>query len=284
MSAQLIYRPLFKVDIYHQYFLDDGLIAFDSNPSLKDKQLANYDWRAFGQIEPTVKTKQLLANQRLLLKYSNTGFIIFIQVEQISAGINPVYKPLLDLEESLTFDFHLHITNSLFDIYSDLDNVANFPLFFSNYPEFSSLETPFINKNSENKRAKEYASSIELAEILKKKHTELSRASIKAVISLKVKSSESSYNLILANGNLPQQLPEFNIRFENRKTIWQYFSAQNLNLIHTTEPDSLPLVKNGLVAVSSGNQDYPSAAPNRLLYDKNTNGEILKTYSKIYIN
>ena len=284
MSAQLIYRPLFKVDIYHQYFLDDGLIAFDSNPSLKDKQLAHYDWQAFGQIEPTVKTKQLLANQRLLLKYSNTGFIIFIQVEQISAGINPVYKPLLDLEESLTFDFHLHITNSLFDIYSDLDNVANFPLFFSNYPEFSSLETPFINKNSENKRAKEYASSIELAEILKKKHTELSRASIKAVISLKVKSSESSYNLILANGNLPQQLPEFNIRFENRKTIWQYFSAQNLNLIHTTEPDSLPLVKNGLVAVSSGNQDYPSAAPNRLLYDKNTNGEILKTYSKIYIN
>ena len=284
MSAQLIYRPLFKVDIYHQYFLDDGLIAFDSNPSLKDKQLAHYDWQAFGQIEPTVKTKQLLANQRLLLKYSNTGFIIFIQVEQISAGINPVYKPLLDLEESLTFDFHLHITNSLFDIYSDLDNVANFPLFFSNYPEFSSLETPFINKNSENKRAKEYASSIELSEKLKKKYTELSRASIKAIISLKVKSSESSYNLILANGNLPQRLPEFNIRFENRKTIWQYFSAQNLNLIHTTEPDSLPLVKNGLVAVSSGNQDYPSAAPNRLLYDKNTNGEILKTYSKIYIN
>ena len=279
MSAQLIYRPLFKVDIYHQYFLDDGLIAFDSNPSLKDKQLAHYDWQAFGQIEPTVKTKQ-----RLLLKYSNTGFIIFIQVEQISAGINPVYKPLLDLEESLTFDFHLHITDSLFDIYSDLDNVANFPLFFSNYPEFSSLETPFINKNSENKRAKEYASSIELAEILKKKHTELSRASIKAVISLKVKSSESSYNLILANGNLPQQLPEFNIRFENRKTIWQYFSAQNLNLIHTTEPDSLPLVKNGLVAVTSGNKDYPSAAPNRLNHDRNTNGEILKTYSKIYIN
>ncbi|RXG11981.1 hypothetical protein DSM03_10778 [Leeuwenhoekiella aestuarii] len=49
----MIYRPLFKIDIYHHYFLDDGTVSFDENSILKQKQLAKYNWQTFGHVKPT---------------------------------------------------------------------------------------------------------------------------------------------------------------------------------------------------------------------------------------
>ena len=45
MSFVSTYKPLFTIALWHHYFLDDGTIAFDSDTSLQEEQLASFNFK-----------------------------------------------------------------------------------------------------------------------------------------------------------------------------------------------------------------------------------------------
>jgi hypothetical protein len=55
-------------------------------------------------------------------------------------------------------------------------------------------------------------------------------------------------------------------------------------LLHSTDPTELPLAKNGIIGYTFDGKERPSAAPSRLIFEKDGSGNIIKTISEIYIN
>ena len=283
MSIVSQYRPLFEVAVYHKYFLDDGLIAFDDNEPLQKKQLANYNWNSFGKIIPTPQTSALLKNHRMLLKQTQEGFLVLTETEKVSDDPTS-FKPLVTLDPELILDFYIQLTDAQFFNFTDLDASSELPLFISNYNTLYNAADPvFIAPYNNSSNAKNHRTSALMQAHLYKKYPELKLNKL-VLISLQMRNSRSGMNLILNNGNLPQVMPHFKIVFHNRKTIWRYYSGSSKSLLFSTDPDEMPLVKNGIIPVNQGNTDYPAPNPSRIIQERNPDGTIYKTYSNIYIN
>ena len=118
MSIASQYRPLFEVAVYHKYFLDDGLTAFDDNEPLQKKQLANYNWNSFGKVIPTPQTSALLKNHRMLLKQTQEGFLVLTETEKVSDDPT-TFKPLVTLDPELILDFYIQLTDAQFFNFTD---------------------------------------------------------------------------------------------------------------------------------------------------------------------
>ncbi|MCC4212604.1 hypothetical protein [Leeuwenhoekiella parthenopeia] len=283
MAAPYTYRILAEVLVYHRYFLDDGNTPFDQSPALKQQQLRDYYWTAFASVKPTAQTNAHLRNHRLFLKQTPHGFNIAVQ----ALAQNPnatVFKPVIDLDENLQLDFVINVHDALFANYSNLDTVTHYPLLFRNYNDLIEPALPLINTASGTTEAAQYGISAGTQKSLIENNPEDQLLRSKALVSLKMRGEGNGRNLILASGNLPQEHPVYSIRFDNRNTIWNYYSGKNQNLIHSTDPNTKPLVKNGVVEVSQGNTDYPAASPNTVVWERDSVGTLIKTYSKIYIN
>ncbi len=283
MSSTATYRILADIQVYHRYFLDDGETVFDQNPALKTARLKKYYWSQFAFASPTSATRHKLSNHRLVIKNTATGFTIF--VEALAQNPNATsYRPFIYLDENLQLDFIIKITDPVFFNYSDLDEVSRYPLLFRNYNDLLDPALPLINTHSEIREAGDYTISKDLQEHLFENNPSDRLNQSKVLVSLKMRGAGNGHHLILANGNLPQETPVFNIRFDNRRTIWNYYSGLNKSLIHTTDPDTKPLTQNGIIEISQGNTDYPSASPQNIIWERDSVGNLIKTYSKIYIN
>ena len=108
MSTITTYRPLFQLDIFHKFFLDDGLTPFDTNETVLEKQLQKYNWNSFGKIVPTVETKVNLQNHRMLLKPNPLGFVVLIEAELFN-DTAPNYTPLIALDQDLKLNIKLKL-------------------------------------------------------------------------------------------------------------------------------------------------------------------------------
>ncbi len=283
MAVRSTYKILAEVQIFHRYFLDDGVTVFDHSPASRETQLKTYNWTVFGSVDPTTQTANLLRNHRLLLKQNPHGFTIAVQA--VAQNLNATtFKPIIDLDENLQLDFIIRVHDALFTNYSNLDTVERYPLLFRNYNDSLDPALPLINTSGGTTEAADYAISQSTQNSLVENHPDEHWSRLKALVSLKMRGEGTDRNLLLVNGNLPQEHPVFNLRFDNRNTIWNYYSGKDQNLIHTTDPDTKPLVKNGVVPVNQGNTDYPAASADSVIWERDTTGTLLKTYSKIYIN
>ncbi|MAW95189.1 MULTISPECIES: hypothetical protein [unclassified Leeuwenhoekiella] len=283
MISQATYRILCEVQVFHRYFLDDGETIFDQDTAFKTARLKKYDWSQFAFASPTSDTRHKLMNHRLFYKNTALGFKIFVE----ALAQNPdatIYRPVIDLDEDLQLDFMVVTTDALFGNYSNLDEVTRYPLVFRNYNDLLDPSLPLINTASEAIVASDYAINEDLQKQVFVDYQKDRINQATALISLRMRGQGTGRNLILVNGNLPQELPVFNIRFENRRTIWNYYSGRDKSLIHTTDPDTKPLTQNGIIEVSQGNTDYPAASPENIIWERDSGGNLLKTYSKIYIN
>lgn len=283
MAAITTYRPLVEIQVLHRFFLDDGEVVFDENPTLKSKQLSNYDWSLFAIVKPTRETAHYLKNHRLILKNTNIGFQIFVEAEAQNST-NTIFKPLIDLDDKLQLDFKISIKDNFFFNYSNLDTVEHYPLVFRNYTDLNKPALPLINTATESINAANFAIGSDYKKELLKTYKDEHLNEIIAFVSVQMRGADQDHHLVLANGNLPQNTPIFNIRFDNRRTIWNYYSVLDKTLIYTTDPDTKPLVSKGIVTISQGNTDFPSASVDNIYWERDTVGNIIKTYSKIYIN
>jgi len=286
MSFNITYQPLCTLNFYHHYFLDDGETLFDdlNFPNLKNEQLEKYSFLNFARIQPTVLTKRLLANQKIIFKQNKTGISLLIQAEE--TGITGTYKPFIELAQHESLQFLITITDSLFENYSTIPASPETPYYFSNkQPSTENASWLPINLESDTPPTaiENYSISTATNTLLSNSINFKERQQLFGIISLSVVADNSNTNLLEISGNLPLSPPNFKIQLANRKTIWQYLNAKDGSVIHKS-PTTLPLVKNGIVTYTfNTTARRPAATPNKLVFVKDGSGTIIETISEIFI-
>ncbi len=286
MSFSHTYRTLCSVNLYHHYFLNDGRESFDNPafPELKGEQLEKYDFQSFMRIVPSERTKKLCSGQKIIAKVTKTGLLLLIQAtDTLTDG---VYQPKINLAQNEEFHFLLYAVDPLFENYSTVVGVPTIPFFFSNKKPATELGA-FSEINIETDIPQTPVENYDITEVTFKTISELltmpERRRLFGIISLSVQ-ADTPVNSLLDIGGLTQvNTPVFKVQLRNRETFWSYLDATDGTLIHKS-PTVLPLVKNGIVRHTfSTTAKRASAAPNRLVFIKDSSGTIIETISEIFI-
>lgn len=283
MSFSIVYRPFVEVKLFHRYFLDDGETPFDQSVSIQEKQLSKYNAHNFLSIVPTAQTQQALNGHKIVFKKSKDGFVLFINSEKV--GSDPdTYIPLIAPADDLKLNFLVYARDSLFENYSEIKAINPIPYLFSNYiPSTAPASFPLINRMSDMVPAKDFTIALPTYEHFEDQISKAEKIGLLGIVSLGIKGNSTVYHLTLVSGNLPQNLPQFKILFNNRRTFWRYYRNGSNTPEHTTEPALKPLTANGTVPISLGATDYPNPSPGDLFFEKDGAGNIIKTFSEIYI-
>lgn len=144
----MIYRPLFKIDLHHAYFLNRGEEVFENlSDHEKNELLSEYRVSDYLSLVPTLATQKNLKGYRLLFKPHSAGFYI-VSPTLGATGSSPVnYHPLIALPDNLTLTFGLYATDAYFGNYTEINakNNTRFYLFSNVKPatETSSFANLF---------------------------------------------------------------------------------------------------------------------------------------------
>ncbi|MCT8339862.1 hypothetical protein MG296_07340 [Flavobacteriaceae bacterium TK19130] len=290
MSFSIIYKKLCDVNLYHEYFLNDGVTSFDDSPTLKEQQLSKYDFREFMGVMPSEDTHTLLNGYRIIFKPTEKGFTLLMQVEE-AAPNSGNFTPKIALEPDTKLEFLLYINDFIFENYSTVSAIPHKPFYFSNKkPASEGNSFKYIDLETTKTPISDYTISQTTWDALKVGFTEKERLSLFGIISLEMQGDDTTgydgnTRNILSNGNPPLLSPKnFKLHFHNRSTVWHYKNALDNTLVHSTDPTELPLVKNGIVGYTFNSEPLPAADPTRIIFEKDGNGNIIKTISEIYIN
>lgn len=290
MSFITTYKPLFHVNFYHHYFLDNGTIAFDSSTSLKEQQLEEYNFNIFLRIVPSLKTQRILNGQKLTIKQLPNGIAVWGKVEE-TAPDSGIYQPYISLAQEEELQFLVYIEDPLFENYSTIAANPTRPFYFSNKkPVTEAGSFQYIDKEDTTSDVALYTISEDSFESIEKGLTQFERLGLFGIINLEMAGDDTvpwdgnSRNILNSDGTLPGSISTYKIQFLNRSTIWNYINPVDNSLIHSSDPTTLPLVRNGIIGYTFGGKERPSAQPNRIVYEKDGSGTIIKTISEIFIN
>jgi len=285
MSRINTYKILFSTVIYHEYHLNNGRDLFKSlSPEFQSKQLKSYRSSNFITTKLSKKSSSEFKGRKLKLIANNSGFNILAQVEETVPNSN-IYNPKRPLDQDYTIDILLYVNDPQFEIYSTISAIKTIPFYFSNKEPNAHVGTfNYIDTNNESDIDDFTIQQVDYDEI-STRLTAKEMHQLFGIISIEMKGDNAaSKNVLETNGNLVGNTPQFKIYLENRNTIWNYMDKQTGVFMHSSDPELLPLVKNGLVKHEHpANTEMPSAIPNRLIYEKDGNGNIIKTISEIYI-
>ncbi len=290
MSYTRIYKMLCSVSCYHHYFLDDGTTPFDDSEALQKQQLKKHSIAEYLTIIPTKHTADFLARNRILLRPHPYGFHLVVKAKE-TAPDSGIFEPLIPLfsEEPLTFFLQVH--DPLFENYSTVAAVPQVPFLFSNTkPPSAGGSFRYINTEQTAYPITDYTISNTAFFESYDAPPEFLPPGMWGMIHLKMLGDDTTgvdgqaRNLLTPLHTLRDPAPQFEIRIANRHTIWNYKSAEDQRLLHSSHPTTLPLVKHGIVGYNFDGEEQPAASPNRLHFEKDGSGNIIKTISEIYIN
>ena len=229
-----------------------------------------------------------MAGRKIFFKPIDTGFELLVAAKRTSPNSSN-YTTVRGVQSDFTVYFLVYITDPLFENYSTVSAKVAQPYYFSNrkpsghagtfnYIDVSTTK-PIDDFTISETNFNEVASNLKPAELI----------GLFGIISLRMKGNNTvgidgdARDLLKNNGRLVDSPPAFKIQFANRSTIWNYRSAADGSLLHSSDPTILPIVKRGIVGYSFDSKDRPAARPDRLLFEKDGNGNIIKTFSEIYI-
>lgn len=290
MSFITTYKPLFSCNLYHHYFLDDGVTAFDDNATLKEEQLAKYDFVNFMSVIPTKETQQFFRGHKLHFRLSASGFTLFIKAEE-NPPSSGTFEPFIELAQDATLTFLLYVNDGLFENYSTVQASPAIPFYFSNkQPSTEVGAFQYIDLETTTNDIADFTISQNTYDALLEDLTAKEKIGLFGVISLEMAGDDTTIldgnarNILNLDGTLQDPEPIYKIQIINRSTIWNYRDPVDGSLIHSSDPTELPLVKNGIIGYTFDSEERPSATPSRILYEKDGGGNIIKTISEIYIN
>ncbi len=111
------YRPLFHVDIAHDYFLSRGDVVLEAHTDAERAGLTSlYAVNDFFQIYPDDATASTLAGHKMIFRATGTGFVVAVQLDPSATDIRPLVPPSPDF--GLTFA--LRLADSRFANYTEL--------------------------------------------------------------------------------------------------------------------------------------------------------------------
>ncbi|PVW14759.1 hypothetical protein [Marixanthomonas spongiae] len=289
MDFSITYKPLFHLNIYHEYFLNDGWVPFDISEKLKSKQLTAYDAREFIDIVPTEETYHTMNCHKMMYKPTKTGFTVLTQIKECEKAQGD--SPKVPVPTHTDLNFLLYINDFLFENYSMVNAIPRVPFYFSNKkPASEGKGFHYINLEHTKTPLSSYRITETTWQGIGNQFSETEKESLFGVVCLNMpgdqtRTYDGNNRNMLNNEAVPKIEPKtFKIQMANRKTIWHYKNALNNDLLHSTEPKKLPLVKNGMVAYEFNSKKQPPASPNRLIFEKDEFGNVTKTISEIFIN
>jgi hypothetical protein len=111
------YRPLFQVDIAHDYFLSRGDVVFEAQPDADRAALTDlYSVDAFLELFPDDTTVSVLAGHRMIFRATAAGFTVAVQLDPSASVARPAVPPAADFR----LTFVLRLTDKRFANYTEL--------------------------------------------------------------------------------------------------------------------------------------------------------------------
>ena len=291
MSFSIQYKPLFKVDLLHLYFLNNGLKTFFTmNVTEAAKQMDGYALNSFLSIAPTLETQQKLNGYSLVYRNLNSGFTIWTKVSNTDNAI-----PFIPLPEDLSLTFLVKINDPAFFNYTNLklDNQGKINYFSNRRLATEAPAFPLINKSGDHFNINEtFALTPESAASELKSLSPVEKTNLFGLIRLHMKADVPALNIIDSNGKISNPPKNFELVFANRKTFWRYIFRKDPKVknnddvkMEGADPNVLiskseqPLTQKGFISVELGGKDLPNP-DSKLIKPDSLNS---KYYSEIYM-
>jgi hypothetical protein len=291
MSFSIQYTELFRVNIFHRYFLDKGSVEFGTmNETDKAKQLNNYNFQSTVKIVPTEESRQKLNGYNLVLRTLNSGFTVWSKVSEADDS-----EPFISLEDDLNFTFLIHLKDSVFYNYTDLklENAGKLYCLSNKRLDSEPHNFPLLDKAGGN-------FNVDEGFILSGEGEKAEKASLNAgekerllgIIRIYMKGDNSSLNVTNAQGKIPSSAKNFEVVFKNRSTIWRYLfdsnqqvtggddvKKENGNSKILITKNEHPLTKSGFISLELGGVELPNPGVAIIKPDTVNN----KIFSEIYM-
>ena len=259
MSYSQTYRTLFELHVLHEYYLNSGPDPFrDMNPEQQQLMFKNYAFNGFLRVIPTTQTRQVLNNQKLMVRSDQRGLQIVANIESTAPG-NPA-NPLIPLADDLELHFLVKIGDPAFEIYTDLTLVKNELFWFSNIQPPGIVNFPYIPTSS----APEFISDGYRLDLAKSQEvaallgiTREEQIGLLGIITLRMHGDED--NITDGSDKVPATPVRFELEFANRSTIWKYYFQNSDYYAETTSPK--PLTRNGYVEIDPGQLELGNKNP-----------------------
>lgn len=243
MSYSITYGLLLEVTLLHNYFLNNGEETFASmSNDDKEKMLQKFNTDVFTTITPTLETYTILQNYKMVFKESKTGFKIYIKVKE-----DDETDPFIKVPADLNLNFLITIHDYQFENYTNLEFTPNRVFLFSNVkPPKEPVTFKYLPKINDNKLiSSAYLVSEEsTADLISTLHSSETQ-DVFGIISLTMQGDNSPEKILDDDGKLNS--PNFEIHFDNRKTLWKYINRKAATEIKTNS--TKPLTRSGFVEI-----------------------------------
>ena len=291
MSFSIQYKPLFKIDVLHLFFLNNGLKNwFSMNATEASKQLDGYDLNSFFSIAPTLETQEKLKGYNLVFRNLNTGFAVWTKVSNDDNAF-----PFIPLPNDLSFTFMVKVKDPAFYNYTDLNlnNLGKTTYFSNRRLSTEAPAFPLINKSGDHFSINgTFALTPESAAAEQKNLSSSEKMNLFGLIRLYMIADNPVLNIINPNGKIAEPFKTFELVFNNRKTFWRYIFRKDPKVknnddvkIEASDPLILiskseqPLTQKGFIPIELGGKDLPNPG-SQLIKPDTLNA---KYYSEIYM-
>lgn len=300
MSFDLSYRQLFEINIFHNFFLNNGESVYINMPNAeKEKMIRKYDFEKFMTISPSIATAKVLKNYKMQLKRTKTGFKIFIKIKELDEG-DPFFNrdPFIEIPLDLELIFTLKINDSQFENYTDLPFSQHRLFYFSNaIPLRIESNEPLPNPNP----AKEvfdpltfnyiplltsntlitdaFLASEEESNNLFPDFESVESRGLFGVISVAMRGHDAQSTILNLQHKIINPSKEFLLHFDNRKTFWKYINRRTATEIETIT--AKPLTYSGFVEIDPLT-DFTPTEPEESHYPNPSVKSIVKINSNYY--
>jgi len=295
MSFTITYKPLFTVNILHKYYLNNGMQEYSSmSDDEKRHRMGHYDLSRFADIIPTSATRLKLIGQGFVFKTVKTGFVVWCETDPENAD-----KPLISVDDDLSFTFLLKIKDAAFFNYTDLpfDTAKKLYLFSNKKPFGVTGAFPVINPvNSFTAVDKTYCLTDEASAEITKEVQPYEQRGVFALIRISIKGDNAGLDLLNSQGETVGR--GFEIMFGNRKTYWRYIFKKDRSVTGNDDlvvengnnsilitKEAKPLTSGGFITVKLSGKKLPNAGPSLVEYNEyNENNKTNRRYySEIYM-
>jgi hypothetical protein len=291
MAFSIQYKPLFQVNILHNYFLNKGDEEFlTMKESDKNRQLDVYDVNTFFSVVPTGNTARKLSGHNLVFKTTNTGFTVWSKVTGNNNNI-----PFIEFDDDLYFTFLLKLKDTAFLNYSYLmmENAGKLYYFSNRKPVGEPNSFRLINQSGNNHHInKNFVLNDTSIETELEKLDTSEKENLFGIIRIFIKADKPAMHVTNVHGRIKSPFKIFELLFDNRRTIWRFIydedktvdeaddvkkeGADSKIFISKTEH---PLTQKGFIYLKQGGINLPN--PNARLIKPDTSSS--KYYSEIYM-
>jgi hypothetical protein len=304
MAVTNLYRTLFKLELLHHYFLDEGTSVYDSpldpnNASdleeivKHQKNRRKHQLSDFFKITPTERTVRILKNWKATYRIQGDGILVGIKAYSDGASPNPKasVNPFIPFDDKFIMDFTIEIVDPLFENYTDTVINRNKLVMISNRIP-ATIVPPVVEGDPvpvsvEFSKLSEYAVETPGAALEVDLLKDISPNELQGkfgLIRMHLQGEDANETSLVNQSDatiMASDTPTPKVLLKNRQTNWHYYSNEDRTLIFpvTNNQTKLrPLTQNGYVKIANGPpKRYPNPDAKLIILD---NGEY---YSEVYL-